>query len=510
MPRLPDMPDTQSRAPLSKPASLSEIKYLICPGLREAILKDAEAKFKREAMKLAERHFLIKTMLVCVKKEYDETYKYFTRRGSRVLALAGKEIGNGNDKINHLAREQVKSELNFAGFLVFHGPLKEDTVETLKMLAESSHRCIMITGDNPLTDVHVARDVEIVDRETLKFLYIVQSYVLLALAFAILITAEHSGQTAPCNPHAVVVIFRPFKAIHAGINAAWVLVAIVVLVYSALTISDYMPVAQKWIEKICETRKPDPTQRAASGDRYRDLGNAELGKAAMATATVHLGMTRIGVHKKHTRGHTHGRSHAGFGDSANRGFGGFGGGFCGGLAAACPHSIHSAHSVPSVRLVHSSQKEESSSSTSSSRSSPPPDRECPYLGEDDDYDMVPLTLSISSTDDRCPHINENGLSIPSPHAQHAPPPSRGGPPPPVILDDTRRGANHTTLALMNIDRVPPLTWATGYTAEPPAASSANGKEVMSISATLRTTASRPPCAVARTAAAAVSSARFTF
>jgi len=55
----------------------------------------------------------------------------------------------------------------FAGFLVFHCPLKEDAVETLKMLADSSHRCVMITGDNPLTAVHVARDVEIVDRDAL-------------------------------------------------------------------------------------------------------------------------------------------------------------------------------------------------------------------------------------------------------------------------------------------------------------------------------------------------------
>jgi len=51
------------------------------------------------------------------------------------------------------------------------------------MLADSSHRvsiftnltyqvhrnyqCIMITGDNPLTAAHVARDVEIVDRDVL-------------------------------------------------------------------------------------------------------------------------------------------------------------------------------------------------------------------------------------------------------------------------------------------------------------------------------------------------------
>lgn len=35
------------------------------------------------------------------------------------------------------------------------------------MLSDSSHRCIMITGDNPLTAVHVAKEVEIVDRDVL-------------------------------------------------------------------------------------------------------------------------------------------------------------------------------------------------------------------------------------------------------------------------------------------------------------------------------------------------------
>ncbi len=88
-------------------------------------------------------------------------------------------------KLQHLPRERVESQLNFAGFLVFHCPLKEDAVATLRMLADSSHRvgstmcshfllcltfcaqCIMITGDNPLTAVHVAKEVEIVDRDAL-------------------------------------------------------------------------------------------------------------------------------------------------------------------------------------------------------------------------------------------------------------------------------------------------------------------------------------------------------
>ncbi|KAF9524952.1 endoplasmic reticulum Ca-transporting P-type ATPase [Crepidotus variabilis] len=110
----------------------------------------------------------IKTMLETVPSFYDETYKGFTREGSRVLALAMKEMDPlSNDKINKLHRPDVESQLKFAGFLVFHCPLKADAVASLKMLADSSHRCVMITGDNPLTAVHVAREVEIVDRPAL-------------------------------------------------------------------------------------------------------------------------------------------------------------------------------------------------------------------------------------------------------------------------------------------------------------------------------------------------------
>ncbi|KIP05730.1 hypothetical protein PHLGIDRAFT_30782 [Phlebiopsis gigantea 11061_1 CR5-6] len=110
----------------------------------------------------------IRGMLSHIPETYDETYKYYTRRGSRVLALGFREMDSMSaDKINKLSRDKIESALTFVGFLVFHCPLKADAVETLKMLNDSSHRCIMITGDNPLTAVHVAKDVEIVDRDVL-------------------------------------------------------------------------------------------------------------------------------------------------------------------------------------------------------------------------------------------------------------------------------------------------------------------------------------------------------
>lgn len=111
----------------------------------------------------------IRNMLVNVPANYEEEFKSFTRTGSRVLAFAYKylEPNMREHNINKLDRHDVESKLTFAGFLVFHCPLKEDAIETIRMLNESSHRTVMITGDNPLTACHVANEVEILEREVL-------------------------------------------------------------------------------------------------------------------------------------------------------------------------------------------------------------------------------------------------------------------------------------------------------------------------------------------------------
>ncbi|AET39046.1 ion-transporting P-type ATPase SPF1 Ecym_3576 [Eremothecium cymbalariae DBVPG len=110
----------------------------------------------------------IRERLVTVPANYDKIYKSFTRTGSRVLALASKELSSmSTSQIEKIDRGKIENDLVFRGFLVFHCPLKSDAAETIKMLNESSHRCIMITGDNPLTAVHVAKEVGIIERKTL-------------------------------------------------------------------------------------------------------------------------------------------------------------------------------------------------------------------------------------------------------------------------------------------------------------------------------------------------------
>lgn len=101
----------------------------------------------------------VRSMLVDVPEWYDDTYKVassrlslktflthslqsHTRQGKRVLALASKELNGsgGMNTINKFTREQVESSLSFVGFLVFSCPLKEDAIEVLRGLADSSHR----------------------------------------------------------------------------------------------------------------------------------------------------------------------------------------------------------------------------------------------------------------------------------------------------------------------------------------------------------------------------------
>ncbi|CAH6720163.1 endoplasmic reticulum transmembrane helix translocase [[Candida] jaroonii] len=108
----------------------------------------------------------LRSMIDELPSNYEDIYKSFTRSGSRVLALGYKYLDTGVN-VTKISREDVESKLSFAGFIVFHCPLKNDAIETIKMLNESSHRCVMITGDNPLTACHVAKEVKITTKETL-------------------------------------------------------------------------------------------------------------------------------------------------------------------------------------------------------------------------------------------------------------------------------------------------------------------------------------------------------
>lgn len=83
----------------------------------------------------------LESMFVNVPSNYEALYKYWARRGSRVLSLGWKYLKDNKILVHDLNRfDHVECKLNFGGFLVFHCPLKPDSVESIRMLNHSSHR----------------------------------------------------------------------------------------------------------------------------------------------------------------------------------------------------------------------------------------------------------------------------------------------------------------------------------------------------------------------------------
>ncbi|KAJ4779402.1 Cation-transporting ATPase [Rhynchospora pubera] len=110
----------------------------------------------------------IQERLIDLPPKYVETYKKYTRQGSRVLALAYKSLPDmAVSEARSLERDLVEADLTFAGFAVFNCPIRHDSGPVLLELKNSSHDLVMITGDQALTACHVANQVHIISKPTL-------------------------------------------------------------------------------------------------------------------------------------------------------------------------------------------------------------------------------------------------------------------------------------------------------------------------------------------------------
>ena len=107
----------------------------------------------------------IADLLESVPPNYHETNMHYTRQGCRVLAMAYKPIDPSDAHDPHLDRSQVEKGMRFVGFMIFSAAIKRGSEDAIVHLLQSSHRCIIITGDNPLTACHVAKVLHMITKK---------------------------------------------------------------------------------------------------------------------------------------------------------------------------------------------------------------------------------------------------------------------------------------------------------------------------------------------------------
>lgn len=96
--------------------------------------------------------------------DFNEKLNYYAQQGYRIIAMAYKPLDRKltYPKVQRISRDKVESELEFLGFVILENRLKPDSESVIKILNDASIRTIMVTGDNILTAVSVAKDCDMI------------------------------------------------------------------------------------------------------------------------------------------------------------------------------------------------------------------------------------------------------------------------------------------------------------------------------------------------------------
>lgn len=96
--------------------------------------------------------------------DFNEKLNYYAQQGYRIIAVACKSLDRKMTypKIQRISREKIENELEFLGFVILENRLKPDSEQVIKILNDANIRTIMVTGDNILTAVSVAKDCDMI------------------------------------------------------------------------------------------------------------------------------------------------------------------------------------------------------------------------------------------------------------------------------------------------------------------------------------------------------------
>ncbi|XP_069583276.1 polyamine-transporting ATPase 13A3 isoform X1 [Ranitomeya imitator] len=84
----------------------------------------------------------------------------YTKQGYRVIALAHRKLESKISwhKVQNIRRDAIENNMMFLGLIIMQNKLKPETPAVLEDLRKANIRMVMVTGDNMLTAISVARD----------------------------------------------------------------------------------------------------------------------------------------------------------------------------------------------------------------------------------------------------------------------------------------------------------------------------------------------------------------
>jgi len=100
-----------------------------------------------------------------VPSNFQDVLTEYTQQGFRVLALAHRPLAKlSYVKAQRVQREALEANLTFLGLLILENRLKPASLPSIVALKEALIRPVMVTGDNMLTALSVARECGMVDK----------------------------------------------------------------------------------------------------------------------------------------------------------------------------------------------------------------------------------------------------------------------------------------------------------------------------------------------------------
>uniref|UniRef100_A0AAR2JC30 Polyamine-transporting ATPase 13A3 n=1 Tax=Pygocentrus nattereri TaxID=42514 RepID=A0AAR2JC30_PYGNA len=95
-----------------------------------------------------------------VPQDFAEVLEDYTKQGFRVIALAHRRLESKLTwhKVQNINRDHIETNMEFLGLIIMQNKLKAETPGVLEDLKRANIRTVMVTGDNMLTAISVARD----------------------------------------------------------------------------------------------------------------------------------------------------------------------------------------------------------------------------------------------------------------------------------------------------------------------------------------------------------------